>query len=86
MPLRGYDVVNEQVGTEQWCVKFSMLAIRDRIWEFEAYRHPETPADGANLFWSEEHRAFVGNSRSDVPSPVLERVVEWVRSVVSIPT
>jgi hypothetical protein len=86
MPLRGYDVVNEQVGTERWRVKFSMLAIRDRIWELEAYRHPEKQADGANLFWSEEYRAFVGNSRSDVPPTVLKRVVEWVRSVVGIPT
>ena len=86
MPLAGEEVALERIGSDEWRVKFSVLAVRDRIWEFEVYRTTEAEPRRVNLFWSEERRDFVGDSRADVPAPVLERVVEWVLAIASVPT
>ena len=86
MPLSGQEVAVERVGRDEWCVSFTTLVLPERTWEFEAYKTGESRADGVNLFWSEAERAFVGNSRRDVPPPVLERTVEWILHIASCPT
>jgi hypothetical protein len=81
MPSRGDEIVRKRVRNDEWVVRFSSLAVIDRVWEFIAYKSNEGPGREGNLFWCRES-GFVAASRPDVPDSILKRVEGWIRCTI----